>query len=114
MTRTFVDNLVNHYNDESDNMKYIGEHYAVIYDLIKPIKVKYSLIKNMNKGINKDKSNNSGNNNDLFFYLKTNYISYFLAWCKALNKNSYNIKSYSQLKESMKKFGINSHLKFFL
>jgi len=113
MTRTFVDNLINHYNDESDNMKCVGEHYLVIYDLIKPIKIKYSLIKNMNKGINKDKGNNSGNNNDLFFYLKTNYISYFLAWCKALNKNSYNIKTYSQLKESMKKFGINSHLKFF-
>ena len=113
MTRTFVDNLINHYNDESDNMKYVGEHYLVIYDLIKPIKIKYSLIKNMNKGINKDKGNNSGSNNDLFFYLKTNYISYFLAWCKALNKNSYNIKTYAQLKESMKKFGINSHLKFF-
>lgn len=113
MTRSFVDNLVNHYNDESDTMKYVGEHYAIIYDLIKPIKVKYSLIKKINKGINKDIINNSGNNNDIFFYVKTNYISYFLSWCKALNKNSYNIKTYSQLKESMKKFGINSHLKFF-
>ena len=110
-TRTFADKLFNYYinnEDENNNIKYIKENYIIIYDLIEPIKLQYSLIKNMNK----DKVNNNKNYNHLF-YLNTNYISYFLSWCKALNKNSYNIKTYSELKQTMKKFGIISHLKFF-
>ena len=113
MTRTFVDHLFNYYNNnnlflsDNNNIKYIGEHFIIIYDLIEPIKLEYSLIKNIKKDNEKFKRNN------VLFYLNTNYISYFLSWCKALNKNSYNIKTYSELKQSMKKFGINTHLKFF-
>ena len=36
-----------------------------------------------------------------------------MSWCKCLSKNSYNIKTYSDLKTNMKKFGINSLLRFF-
>ena len=117
MTRTFVDNLLNHYKnnsfEEEDNnkVKYIGDHYVIIYDLIQPIKLEYSLIKNIKN--NKEIINNENHNNRYPFFIQTNYISYFLEWCKALNKNSYNIKTYSELKQSMKKFGISSHLKFF-
>ena len=112
MTRTFVDNLYNHYNnindDENNDIKYIGDNYIIIYDLLDPIKLEYSLIKNIKKD-----NNEKYKKNNMLFYLTTNYISYFLSWCKALNKNSYNIKTYSELKHSMKRFGINTHLKFF-
>ena len=108
--RTFVDNLINYENNyfefENKNMKYIGENHLIIYDLIEPIKIEYSLIK-------KIKNDNPQKRNKFLFYLQTNYISYFLSWCRCLNKNSYNIKTYSDLKYSMKKFGINSNLKFF-
>ena len=114
-TRTFVDNLFNYYNniqDENNNIKYIGGYYVIIYDLIEPIKLPYSLIKHMkvDKIMNNKEEIKKYN---YLFYLHTNYISYFLSWCKALNKNSYNIKTYSELKQSMKRFGIISQLKYF-
>ena len=111
-TRTFVDKLFNYandYEDENNNIKYIGPHYIIIYDLIESIKLQYSLIKNFKK----DKIKNNNKNSNFMFYLNSNYISYFLSWCKALNKNSYNIKTYTDLKQTMKKFGIISDLKFF-
>ena len=114
-TRTFVDNLFNHYNnikEENNNIKYIEGNYIIIYDLIEPLKLQYSLIKNINKNIIMKNKENIKKYNYLF-YLNTNYISYFLSWCKSLNKNSYNIKTYSELKQSMKKFGIISQLIFF-
>ena len=59
------------------------------------------------------KSSNTSKKNKLPFYIESNYISYFLSLCRMLNKNSYNIKTYFDLKYFMKKFGINSNLKFF-
>jgi hypothetical protein len=87
-------------------MKYIGEKYLLIYDLIEPLKLEYSLMKEI-------KSSNISKKNKLPFYIESNYISYFLSLCRMLNKNSYNIKTYFDLKYFMKKFGINSNLKFF-
>ena len=106
-SRRFVDNLINSEKNyleyENKNMKYIGTNYLIIYDLVEPLKLEYALIKK----IKNEKKNK------LPFYFQTNYISYFLSWCKSLSKNSYNIKTYSELKYSMKRFGINSNLKFF-
>ena len=108
--RRFIDNIINYgYNyldNEFKDMKYIGEHYLIIYDLVEPLKLEYSLMKEI-------KIPNDTNKKKIPFYIESNYISYFLAWCGMLNKNSYNIKTYSELKYSMKKFGINSNLKFF-
>ena len=117
-TRTFVDNLFNYYNninEENYNIKYIEDHYIIIYDLIEPIKLEYSIIKNIKKENNNNNTINKHHNYNYnyLFYLYSNYISFFLSWCKALNKNSFNIKTYSELKYSMKRFGIISQLKFF-
>ena len=105
--RRFVENLINfgknYFELENKNMKYIGKNYLIIYDLVEPLKLEYSLIKKLN---NEKK-------NKFLFYFQTNYISYFLSCCKSFSKNSYNIKTYSQLKYSMNRFGINSNLKFF-
>ena len=109
-TRRFIDNIINYENNyfefENKNMKYIGENYLIIYDLIEPLKLEYSLMK-------KIKNEKAQKKSKFLFYLQTNYMSYILSWCKYLSKNSYNIKTYSELKYSMKKFGINSNLKFF-
>ena len=111
--KQFVDYLFNYDNDnlenESENIKKeisIVEPYVIIYDLNSSIKLKYSLIKSFY---------NQKNNNVLnkLYYLSTNYISFFTAWCEMLNKNSFNIKNYSDLKENMNKYGISSQLKFF-
>ena len=108
--RRFVDNIINYekdyFDDENQNFECIGEQYIIIYDLIEPLKLEYSLIK---KSIDKIQQNK----NRIPFFLQSNYIQYFLSWCNLLNKNSYNIKTYSDLKYSMKKFGINSNLKLF-
>jgi len=110
--RRFIDNLINfgkdYFNieDENKNIKYIGENYIIIYDLVQPLKLEYALIKN-------SKNENVQKRNKILFYFHANYISYFSAWCLLLNKNSFNIKTYSELKYTMKKFGINSNLKFF-
>ena len=118
--KQFVDYLFN-YNNQSGNA--IVEPYVIIYDLTDSIKLKYSLIKQFNCNntntntnafsINRNNGINVNSILNKLFYVNTNYISFFTAWCEMLNKNTYNIKSYSDLKESMNKYGISSQLKFF-
>ena len=110
--KQFVDYLFN-YNNNSYNNKpesYLVEPYVIIYDLKDTFKLKYSLIKKFYNEKNKNKDLNILNK---YYYISTNYISYFTSWCEMLNKNSFNIKNYSDLKENMKKYGICSQLKFF-
>lgn len=112
--KQFVDYLFN-YNDNIKNNNseiYIVEPYVIIYDLVDSFKLKYSLIKQFYVDENKNKYNKANALNNLY-YLSTDYISYFNSWCEMMNKNSYNIKNYSDLKENMKKYGICSQLKFF-
>ena len=117
LKKSFVDMLFN-YNeikinnyDSNENINieytYIQEPYAIVYDIIEPIKLDYPLIKSI-----KMKDNQSEVIKNLFF-LRTNYIEYFLNWCEMLNKNSYNIKKYDDLKYFMKKYGVNQNLLFF-
>ena len=108
--KQFVDYLFNYYNNSGNS---IVEPYVILYDLTEPIKLKYSLIKQFN--YNNNYKNNIGINSVLnkLYYLNTNYVSFFTAWCEMLNKNTYNIKNYSDLKENMNKYGISSQLKFF-
>ena len=94
-------------NKNEDDFIYVQEPYVIIYDLIEPIKLDYSLIKSI-----KTKDNKNELINDIFF-LRTNYIDYFMTWCKLFNRNSFNIKRYGDLKYYMKKFGINQNLLFF-
>ena len=135
----FVDNLFN-YNYVNKNVSIktiIKEPYIIIYDLIEPTKIKYSLIKSnknyvFNEIINKTKSikGKTNNTSDInsnasiekekenkvtkrVFYLESNYLSFFMSWCKSLSQNAYNIKSYSDLKQYMNKYGINSIMRFF-
>ena len=114
----FEDNLFN-YNYTKKNISIktkIKEPYVIIYDLIEPIKLKYSLIKcNKNYVLNgkKDINDNLNKENDKLFYLKSNYLSHFMSWCKSLSQNSFYIKTYSDLKHNMNKYGINSILRFF-
>ena len=109
--KQFVDYLFNFNNKKeiSNNTKIesgIVEPYVIIYDLNSTIKLKYSLIKSF-----------YGEKNivilNKLYYLSTNYISFFTSWCEMMNKNSFNIKNYSDLKENMNKYGILSQLKFF-
>ena len=112
--KQFVDYLFN-YNDNIRNNNseiYIVEPYVIIYDLVDSFKLKYSLIKQFYIDENKIKNCKINVLNNLY-YLSTDYISYFNAWCEMMNKNSYNIKNYADLKENMKKYGICSQLKFF-
>ena len=111
--KQFVDYLFNYDNDNQDDItnninkeSSIIEPYVIIYDLNSSIKLKYSLIKSFY---------NQKNNIILnkLYYLSTNYISFFTSWCEMLNKNSFNIKNYSDLKENMNKYGISSQIKFF-
>ena len=122
-SKNFVDNLFN-YNYSKKNISIkttIKEPFVIIYDLIKPIKLKYSLIKS-----NSDYAsmNNSKIKNNLYeaeinkekeklFFINSNFISFFMSWCKSLSQNSFNIKTYSDLKKNMNKYGINSILRFF-
>ena len=138
-SKNFVDNLFN-YNYINKNISIktlIKEPYAIIYDLIEPIKLKYSLIKSNKNYVFNEKKNednkiidNTNNKNDIAnnllnekekdnsisirpFYLESNYLSFFMSWCKSLSQNSFNIKSYSDLKKYMNKHGIMSNLRFF-
>ena len=100
------DNTNIYMKKEKENIfVYVQEPYVILYDLIEPIKIDYSLIKSI-------KNNDSEVVNNMFF-LRTNYINYFMSWCEMFNKNSYNIKRYCDLKYFMKKFGINQNLLFF-
>ena len=120
----FIDNLFN-YNYGKKNLSIktiIREPYVIIYDLIDPIKLKYSLIKS-NDDIseqNMNMNNNGQNVKDInivisnkIYYLQSNFLSYFMSWCKSLSQNAFNIKTYSDLKHYMNKYGINSILRFF-
>ena len=121
LSDNFIDNLFNY----SYNFKKIGkiskikEPYVIIYDLIEPLKLQYSLIKSNKNYVSNGQNatnENSENNNDIekkIFFIESNYISFFTLWCQDLSKNSFNIKSYSDLKQNMKKYGINSLLRFF-
>ena len=107
-------NINNKGNNLNDNKKQkendfllVQEPYVILYDLIEPIKLDYSLIKSV-----KTKDNQTELINDIFFF-RTNYIDYFMSWCDMFNRNSFNIKRYSDLKYYMKKFGINQNLLFF-
>ena len=100
-------------NNNSNNLKdkiktFVKEPYVILYDLIEPIKLDYSLIKS-----HKQKKNQKEEVITNLFYLRTNYIAYFISWCQLFNKNSFNIKKYSDLKFTMKKYGINQNLLFF-
>ena len=120
--KNFVDFLFNYNNELKTNNNYkinnnkkenensffiVKEPYVIVYDIIEPIKLDYSLIKSI-----KVKNNQTELINDLFF-LRTNYIDYFMSWCDMFNKNSFNIKRYIDLKYYMRKFGINQNLLFF-
>jgi hypothetical protein len=116
--KQFVDYLYNYnnYNYNSTNNiseNYIVEPYVIIYDLVDSIKLKYSLIKRFYRENNKNKNNNLNDIVNKLYFISTNYISFFSAWCEMLNKNSFNIKTYSDLKYNMNKYGISSQLKFF-
>ena len=121
ITDNFVDNLFNFSYDKKNLTKIskIKEPYIIIYDLISPIKLKYSQIRsNKNYVLNGQNVTNEeiNNNNDIekkIYFIESNYISFFMSWCKSLSKNSFNIKTYSDLKRCMKKYGINSLLRFF-
>lgn len=99
---------INNENERKEYYTYIQEPYVIIYDIIEPIKLDYSLIKSI-----KMKDNQTEVIKNIYF-LRTNYINYFLSWCDMFNKNSYNIKKYQDLKYFLKKYGINQNLLFFL
>ena len=98
---------INNENERKEYYTYIQEPYVIIYDIIEPIKLDYSLIKSI-----KMKDNQTEVIKNIYF-LRTNYINYFLSWCDMFNKNSYNIKKYQDLKYFLKKYGINQNLLFF-
>ena len=101
-------NIENNYTKENESdFICVQEPYVIIYDLIEPIKLDYSLIKSI-----KMKNNKSEVINNIFF-LRTNYIDYFMSWCDMFNKNSFNVKRYSDLKYYLRKYGINHNLLFF-
>ena len=116
-TKNFVDYLFNYEKmniKEKNNfniLKYeksINEPYIILFDLIEPIKLKYSLIKKSpNSFFNKK---NYDKKESESYYIKSNFISYFLKWCKMINYNT-DIKSYYGLKMNMKRYGIDTNLK---
>ena len=124
LSKNFVDNLFN-YSFKKRYMTRISkikEPYVILYDLITPLKLQYSLIKsNKNyvlngQNISNEEIKNIKNKKKIeknIYFLESNYISHFISWCNALSKNSFNIKTYSDLKTNMKKYGINSILRFF-
>ena len=142
-SKNFIDNLFN-YNYVNKNVSIktiIKEPYIIIYDLIEPAKIKYSLIKsnknyafdenqnkaknnigiindpngiNSNASIEKEKEKDKENKvSKRVFYLESNFLSFFMSWCKSLSQNAFNMKSYSDLKQYMNKYGINSVMRFF-
>ena len=104
LNEIYKNNNINNYRIEERN--YIKGKNVILYDLIEPIKLDYSIIKN-----HKYKKENESIYN--LFYIKTNYLSFFNSWCEALNKNNFNIKTYTDLKYFMKKYSINTNLLFF-
>ena len=117
-SKNFVDYLFNYnkkYNQETNNFNifkyesYINEPYIILYDLVEPSKLKYSLIKNNPKFI-KYKNNNYIKESSDLYYINSNYVSYFTNWCKMINNNNH-ILSYYNLKKNMKRYGIASILK---
>ena len=122
-SKNFVDNLFN-YNYAKKNIGIktkIKEPFHIIYDLIEPIKLKYSLIKSnddfvymnnskIKKNINENIYNEKEDISKKIFFISSNFLPYFMTWCKSLSQNSFNIKTYSDLKTIMNKYGINSIL----
>ena len=79
------------------------------------MKIKIGIINNVND-INSNASNEKDKENKVskrVFYLESNFLSFFMSWCKSLSQNTFNIKSYSDLKQYMNKYGINSIMRFF-
>ena len=112
----FVDYLINYENynnlnkmnlNNSKYESYIVEPYILLYDLVEPLKLQYSLFKEKNN-LNEDKNTEAN-----FYYLTSNYLSFFISWCKMINNNNMNLNNYSNLKQNMKQYGINSNLKYF-
>ena len=110
--KDFVDYLfnydINSSNKNNFNNKYetyVVEPYVILYDLIESVKLQYSLIKH--------NINIKNNEKDNLFFFNSNYFSFFLSWCKMINNYNLNIKSYSNLKQYMKQYGIYSNLKYF-
>lgn len=99
-------NNLSNMNNYSEERNYITGKYVILYDLIEPIKLDYSIIKN-------HKWKNDSDSLYNIFYFKSNYFTFFNSWCAMLNKNNYNIKTYSDLKYYMKKYSINTNLLFF-
>ena len=117
-TKSFVDYLFNY--EKKNNIEknsfsifkyesYVNEPYIIIYDLIEPIKLKYSLIKSKNNFYNNENNKLIKDSSDLY-YLNSNYMSYFMNYCKMIN-NDNHIISYNNLKQNMKRFGINTNLR---
>ena len=98
-----LNNINNYWNEERN---YIKGKYVILYDLIEPIKLDYSLIK-------QNKSQNDSESIYNLFFLKSNYLTFFYSWCEMMNKNNFNIKTYYDLKYFMKKYSINTNLLFF-
>ena len=98
-----LNNINNYWNEEKN---YIKGTYVIIYDLIEPIKLDYSLIK-------QNKCQNDSESIYNLFFLKSNYFTFFYSWCEMINKNNFNIKTYYDLKYFMKKYSINTNLLFF-
>ena len=119
-TKDFVDFLFNYeknnYNDKKNlnflkYETYINKPYIILYDLTEPNKLKYSLIKNNYNLI----SGKIGYNKDIYdsYCTTSNYTSYLINFCKMIN-NNFQIKSYFNLKQIMKKFGIDTNLKYLM
>ena len=98
-----LSNINNYWNEERN---YIKGRYVILYDLIEPIKLDYSLIK-------QNKCQNDSESIYNLFFLKSNYLTFFYSWCEMMNKNNFNIKTYYDLKYFMKKYSINTNLLFF-
>ena len=102
-------NKMNYNNNQYES--YIVEPYIILYDLVEPIKLQYSLIKQkISLNLNGEK-NNSYNSP---YYLNSNYVSYLVAWSTMVNNNNLNLNNYSLLKQNIKQYGINTNLKYFL
>ena len=120
-SKCFVDYLYNcerKNNQEKNNFgilkyeTYINEPYIILYDLIEPIKLKYSLIKSKSN-MNEYKNSKRNKYSSEVFSLNNNYMSYFTNWCNMIN-NNIHITSYNHLKKNMKRYGIDTNLKYLI
>ena len=66
-----LSNINNYWNEERN---YIKGRYVILYDLIEPIKLDYSLIK-------QNKCQNDSESIYNLFFLKSNYLTFFYSWC---------------------------------